>query len=343
MSGESSEEKTEQPSDRKLKKAREKGNVPTSRETISSILTAVALLYLFARRDAIGLGFQELFLIGADPTLPFSLQLRAKTDLALDVMAAILLPLFALVLAVGILTGYAISGPVFSAHALNPDFNKINPVSGFKKIFGRKALMTFLMHFIRVFSLLAVLAVLYWQSFGTLMGSAGCGLECQMPTLWQIVIPMLATICGLMVAFAILDFAVQRAEFMREQKMSISEVKREHKDIDGDPHLKGQLRNDRRDMLESPTGLGRATVVIHAGQRSALAVRYVEGETPAPLVVARAAGRPAVSSMRRRAKVLVVQDDNLLDMIGKIAVGDYIVEEAQILHLATHLQHALQR
>lgn len=340
----SSEEKTQPPTEQKLKKAREKGNVVTSKDTLASVTTLVVLLYIFMRRNQIGRDLASLFEISPDPDLDFALILAGKTEIIFDVMAGILLPLIALVLSIGILLGMAISGgPLFSTHPLKPEFKKIDPIGGFKKIFGRKALMTFLMHFIRVGILMTVLAFSYWYSIERLIPAPRCGLGCELEGFEEIVIPLVITITAFLTLFAGFDYMVQRSEFMREQKMSMSELKREFKDREGDPHLKGQMKSDQRDMVERPTGLNQASVIIHDAPRIAIGVRYVDGETPAPLVVVKATGGDACQKLLSRSPVHVAHDAEVIENIGKVPVGEYIVEEEVVMSLVPHLQAAVQK
>lgn len=334
MSGDNSEEKTEKPTAKKLRKAREKGTVVTSKETISSILTASVLAYLFARKGQIGTALTEFYLLDPDPALPFTLQLSARLSMALTTMVRIVAPILGLVLTLVILTSLLISGPVFTFHPLIPNPSKLNPVSGFKKIFGRKALMTFLMHLIRISALLAVLVVTYAFNLTIFVPTPPCGLPCQMATLWSLLLLLLTILVGLLLAFAVFDYMVQKAEFTREQRMSKTELKREYKEDDGDPLLKSQMRSDQRDMLSSPTGVSQATLIVHSGQKTAIAIRWVEGETPAPIIVAKATGAGGVSAMLRSKRIPSAEDSKLISMVGKKPIGDYIYEEEHVIHLA---------
>ncbi|SMO45219.1 EscU/YscU/HrcU family type III secretion system export apparatus switch protein [Paracoccus laeviglucosivorans] len=338
--GSSSEEKNLPPSQHKLRKAREKGNVVTSRESLASISTALVLFYLFVRRESITADFQTLFTLQIDPAIGFWGELSEKARISLRLGAFILLPVLIGVIAVTVLLGMAISGgPVFSVQPLIPDFNKLNPASGFKKIFGRRALMGFLMHVIRLAALIVAPAVLLWGQITALIGAPPCGLACTGGAIWGMLIPILAAILAVLVVVALLDYMVQRSEFMREQRMSITEFKRELKDQDGDPMLKGQLRADQRAMVDRPTGLAQATVIIHSAPDMAIGLRYVEGDTPAPLVVIRARGSDAVAKLLRAAtKIRVSNDAAATAAIAGVPVGDYVVEDAQIQTIAPFLR-----
>lgn len=339
MSGESSEEKNLPPSQHKLRKAREKGQVVTSRESLASLSTGLVLAWLFIRRESIGADLQALFVLDLDPGLEFMARLAEKTRLSLRLAAGLVLPVLVGVVAVAVLAGMAVSGgPVFSAHPLIPDFNKLNPASGFKKIFGRRALMGFLMHLVRLSVLLVVPALILWGQFGALFAAPPCGMGCTASAIWAMLVPVLVAILAMLILTALFDYLVQRAGFMHEQRMSITEFKREMKDQDGNPLLKGQMRSDQRAMVERPTGLAQATAVIHAAPDLAIGLRYVEGDTPAPLVVIRARGAESVSRLLRAARVRVSHDASAVAMIAAIPVGDYVIEDEQLRAIAPYLR-----
>lgn len=338
MSGDSSEEKTLPPTAQKLRKAREKGQVVNSPETIASATTLIVLAWLYLRRESIWADLVTLFAVAPDPDLPFALQLtealRASGRLALGLVA----PIVAGVIAFAILLGMAISGgPLISFHPLTPDFSKLNPAGGFKKIFGRAALMRFLMHVIRASAILAVLGMILWGQIGAMLPTPPCGLECAGRTARSMLVPLLIACAAILILAALFDYLVQRANFLRDQRMSITEYKREHKDQEGDPMLRGHLRGEQRAMVERPTGLAQATVVLTDGRRRAVGIRYRQDDTPAPLVVVRARGRLAVARLVAAARVPVHDDPRAIELLAPVPVGQWIAEDEQINAIAGYL------
>ncbi|WBU57189.1 EscU/YscU/HrcU family type III secretion system export apparatus switch protein [Paracoccus sediminicola] len=341
MSNETSEEKNLPPSQHKLRKAREKGQVVTSKEALASVSMAAVLIYLFMRRDAISADLQTLFMLEEVTDAGFAGALAEKARICFRLAVGIVLPILITVVTVSVLGGVVVSGgPVFSTHPLIPDFNKINPAGGFKKIFGRRAMMGFLMHCVRLITLLVAPALILWGSFGALMAAPPCGLGCMGEAIQAMLVPLLIALLTMLVVAMLLDYLVQRSEFMREQKMSITEFKRELKDQDGDPLLKGQMRQDQRAMVERPTGLSQATALIHDAPNSVVGLRYVDGDTPAPLVVIRARGGDSVSRILRAAaaRIRISHDPAAVAAISGVAVGDYVVEDDQIEAIAHFLR-----
>jgi type III secretion protein U len=340
MSGESSEEKTLPPSQHKLRKAREKGQVVTSRETLSSVTTAVVLVWLFLRRDSIAADLRVLLTAEPDPAAGFAVALAGQARLALRLGVGVIGPILLGVIVVAVLGGVTISGgPVFSTQPLTPDFDRLNPASAFKRLFGRKALIGFLMHVLRLCALLVAPALVIRASLGGLIEAPSCGLACAGGAMTAMLVPVLVAVLAILVLAGLLDYMVQRAGFMREQRMSITEFKRELKEQDGNPQLRGRLRQDQRMMVERPTGLAQATSVIHAGASAAVGLRYVEGETPAPLVVIRARGPEAVARLLRAARGIRISEDGAaVGAVAQVPVGEYVVEDAQIQAIAPFLR-----
>ncbi|MEM6340360.1 MAG: EscU/YscU/HrcU family type III secretion system export apparatus switch protein [Pseudomonadota bacterium] len=342
MSGDQSEEKTLPASKRKLRKQREKGQVVTSRETVMSIVGIVALIYLYTMRFDISEKLTALWILEPEfEGQSFMLQFQSKVSIVWSLGLQLVLPLTGMVIGVSILTGMFITGgPVFSLDPIAPTFDKINPASGFKKILGRRALMSFLMNFLRLTILAIVFGLVLYGAWEALILAPVCGLGCAMETLDSVILPMVIGAVAVMATMALFDYIVQRAEFMHEQKMTLSEFKREMKDQMGDPHLRGQLKRERKQMLTSPTGPSQATLVVTAGSGLAVGIRYKENETPAPMIVARVKTGPAIRNMLRKSGALEHADPELARSMTGIAVGGFITDDDLIARIAPLLQRA---
>ncbi len=338
-----SEEKTLPPTRQKLKKQREKGNVVTSKETVTSIIVACVLAYLFFRRGWIGEKMGQLFLLDSeDYDRGFWYMLQVKTDLIWTIGLQVILPIFAIVISVGVLLGMIVAGgPLFSVEPLTPKFEKINPAAGFKKIFGRKAMMTFLMHMVRLLMMVPVFAFIVVAGWSALIRAPICGFGCITQALEANALPIVIAAMILLVATAILDFLVQRFEFLREQKMSITELRREIKDMEGDALIKARREIIGMEMAETPTGAKRAVVLISNAPDEIVGIRYVEEETPAPLVVIKAKGADACRRLVSSANVPTYIDSDLARVLSRTPVGDFVVDEGTVMALSTYLQRAM--
>jgi len=343
VSGKDSEEKTLPPTQQKLKKQREKGSVVTSKETVGSVVVASVLVYLYVRRGWLGEKMTQLFLLDdEDYDRGFWYMLQVKTDLIWAIGLQIVLPVFAMVITLGILLGLAVAGgPLFSVDPLKPKFEKINPAAGFKKFFGRKAMMTFLMHIVRLSLMVFAFGFVVVAGWSALIRAPICGFGCITQALEANALPLVVAAAVLMCSTAILDFLVQRFEFLREQKMSITELRREIKDMEGDALIRARREMIGMEMAETPTGASRAVVLISNAPHELIGIRYIEDETPAPLVVIRAKGADACRRLAGSVDVPSYIDSDLAKVLSKTPVGDYVVDEPTVMALATYLQRAM--
>lgn len=201
-------------------------------------------------------------------------------------------------------------------------------------------MMTFLMSVLRLTILTLVFGLILLAGWQALILAPVCGIGCALETLQGVILPMVVGAVAVMAFMAMFDYLVQRAEFLREQMMTMTEFKREMKDALGDPHLRGHLKQERKSMLTTNTGPGFATIMISAGNSMSIGVRYVSGETPAPLIVAKARGAKAIRSMAQKSGAKEYDDRALLAQIAGISVGGYITDDETISRIAPLLQGA---
>lgn len=343
MSGDSSEEKKLPASQRKLRKAREKGQVVTSREAVLSLTGIAGLLYLYAVREGIAEKLMALWELEIDEgDRGFATALQDKLGILTELAMLVVVPFFGLVIGVGILAGMIVTGgPVFSTQPLAPDFDRINPASGFKRIFSLKALLGFLMHLLRLALLAGVLGLVLVGAWGAMIVSPACGFGCVTATLSATLLPLTVGAVAVMGSMAAFDYLVQRRNFMEDQKMTQTEFKREMKDMTGDPHLRGQMRSERRQMSQVRTGAKHAVVVIAAPPHLSVGVRYVAGETPAPVIVAKARGTAGMRRLAAASDAPEVVDPRLAVELSRVAVGGFVIDEDAIKRLVPHLSQAL--
>lgn len=343
MADQPSEEKTLQPSQRKLRKAREKGQVVTSRETILSLTGIAGIVYIYAMRGNIAEKFMALWVLEVENSdRGFATALRDKLGIVVELGMLIVLPIFLLVITVSVLGGMVVSGgPLFSTHPITPDFDRINPASGFKRIFAGKAMLKFLMHVLRLFLLAGIFGIILFLAWGAMISAPVCGLPCAAETMSGVLLPMAVGGVTIMAAMAAFDYLVNRHSFIEDQKMTQTEYKREMKDMMGDPQMRGALRRERRQMAEVRTGARHAIVVVAAPPRISVGVRFVQDETPAPVIVAKARGGDAMRQLANASTAPEVHDPGLAETLWRIGVGSYVVDEDTIQRLVPHLQQAL--
>ncbi|HEB57574.1 MAG TPA: flagellar biosynthesis protein FlhB [Gammaproteobacteria bacterium] len=294
MSQDTGQEKTEQPTAKRLKESRDKGQVPRSKELNTMMLMMGASAGFLFMGDSVLGGIRDMMRRGlsihqAQAVTPQDL-LRVLGETAIDSFL-ILIPLFILFVVVVLLTPLGIGGWSFSMKAVSFKFDKINPIKGFGRIFALKGLME-LAKVLAKFALVAsISSLIIWSLIDELLG---LGME----PLGTAVIHI-ARLCGwtflacssTLVIIALIDVPFQLWQHNKQLKMTKQEIKDENKETDGRPEVKSRIRAlqqelSQRRMMEA---VPDADVVITNPTHYAVALRYDQFNNRAPVVVAKGA------------------------------------------------------
>jgi len=320
MSGQS-EEKTLPATARKIAEERRKGHVSHSRDLVDGAVLVAAMGYLtFAwpsMRD------EMVRLIGAigDLTVrPFPEASASALGLAETTLIWLVTPLLALVAAVGILAGMAGTlGPVFSFAKLAPKPQNLNPLQGLKRVVSLRNLVEIAKSFGKISILLAVFAAILPGWLQSLFEIPSCGANCVAPILLAILKSIMVAAAIIFVTLGAVDLILQYRLFLRDMRMTKTEQKRERKDSEGDPLVRGRRRQLFAEMLEQAAAFGihRTSVAIVAGD-CIVGLRYVRGETPLPMVVAKARGAAGTRMIERarRDDIPIVRDSELAEALA---------------------------
>ena len=292
--------KTEEPSERKLQKAREKGNVPKSREVNNFfILLAIILAILMTLPYSMA---TLLEIYGGAFTEAASMRLNSKQDIS-QIMYIVtikgiqgLLPTMVLLMIFAYFSSVLQTGFLASSEQIKPKLSKISLIKGLERMFSAKALMEFLKSVIKLIVVGAVMFIVFYihdKEFLLLTDKTIMDLV----ILIQI-ISVQIILAALAIAFilAVIDFIFQKAEYTKNNRMSRKELKDEYKEVEGDPHIKGrqrQIRMERaraRMMQELPT----ADVVVTNPTHYAVALRYDKATEAAPRIIAKGVDHLAV-------------------------------------------------
>jgi len=286
--------RTEEATPRKLEEARRKGDVAKSMD-VPQWLSLAAICGLLAStggyftvRMAEGL----LPFIASPHELTGSLGGGGGVDIARhSVMTAV--PLLAAVMFAAAFAGAAGNflqqGFLWTTEKLKPDFSKVSPMKGFQRIFGVDGLVQFLKTLIKVLAVGAIAwAVLkpHAREFEQLAAMHPAAI---LPFGRDLIFALMWAILAFLGVTAGADWLWQRYRFAERMKMSREELKEDYKQSEGDPHVKARLKQIRAEKARKRMmqNLPKATVVITNPTHYAVALRYVAGETPAPLCVAK--------------------------------------------------------
>ena len=313
MAEDSSAEKTEQPTARKLEKAREDGQVPRSKELSMAIIMVVSSAYLLmAGGDLIA----DIKLLLVDSlTLERDLIMNTKLmpvvwfERFIEGLLAIL-PLLLLTLVLALITPALIGGWLFSTKAFMPKPSKLNPMSGLKRMFGTQALMELVKALVKFLLVAGVGYLVVSNQLDQIMalGSMPLGPAMEQGA-YILVVAFLFISLSLMVIAAI-DVPYQIYSHTEKLKMSLQDIKDEMKEMEGRPEVKAQVRQRQREMAQGRMmdEVANADVVITNPQHFAVAIVYDQEGSGAPLVLAKGQGEMA-------AKIRELADENHITMI----------------------------
>lgn len=330
MAGET-EEKNLPPSQRKLKKAREKGQVASSQDFVSGLIFTfgiIVVLAMWPRYLEVFTGSLRLALDNLNR--PFAQSgPQVFSDLFTLIFQA-LMPLLVVVAAVGFVGHVAHKkGLIFSFDPVKPDFNKLNPVEGFTKIFSFRNAVDFGVVLLRSLIWLVVSGLVIWLALPQIVMSPGCGLPCVTTAGFDLIKTLVIIAIILIIVIGILDLPLQTFMFLRDQKMSRSELKREMKEQEGSPEFAGHRKEQHRLIASGGGATGmRVASLIFVSSGEAVAIRYDANAQPVPIIVAKGKGVNA-DPILKAAELLdipVVVDPYLAGELVNVGIGGMVPE-----------------
>ena len=320
----------------KLEQARKKGSVAKSADVSTAAVVAVALVWCHAAAAPALRDWAQLQARwwNLSAWLPLDAQRVSMllTDLCLAV-GYLMAPLCLALVVTAVLSQLVQTGPVLSAEPVKPDFNRLNPGQGLKRLMSLKTLYMAGKSTLK----LAVLAGVFWLAFEAL-------LEALLALSWvparahafklpALLGSLLTKLWLVLLVLAIIDFAYTRWEFARQMRMSAREMKDEVKHREGDPRVRRRLRELRIERLRQTRAarqVASADVLITNPTRIAVAVRYDRSRDAAPTLLAKGAGGLArqMRELAGRSGVPVVQNPPLARALYRqAAIGGAVPED----------------
>jgi flagellar biosynthetic protein FlhB len=285
------EDKTEDPTQKRLDDAHDRGDVAKSQEVNTWFVIAGATLVLSTFSGSIGGGIlmplrnliANSWMIRTDGA--GLLALAQSLEYAL--IAALGVPL--LMLALAAIAGNMIQHRlVWSAESMKPKFSKISPGAGAKRIFGKQAAANFAKGLFKVVALGAVMAAILWPERHRLEAMVRFDPAAILGVTTSLTLKLMGAVVAMLAAVAIADYFFQYRQWFERQKMSLQEMKEEFKQSEGDPHIKGKIRQLRQQRMKKRmmAAVPNASVIITNPTHYSIALRYERG-MPAPICVAK--------------------------------------------------------
>ncbi len=285
-------QQTEEPTQKKLEQAREHGDVVKSTEVTTFILLGGGTLAIamFGKYTATGLARSlSMFLQQPDAMRVDGPGLAAMIHVLLPQVALVLAPFFAVIIVAGLAGHVLQSRPGLSFDKIAPDFSKVSPLAGFKRLFGAEGWMNLLKGLAKMAVVGVAIWTQLWPERGGLEAILSQSTVAVMHDMSRLLFKVLMASLSALAVIGGLDYFWQRVRFMARNRMSKQEIKEEYRQNEGDPTVKAkirQLRHERarkRMMAAVPT----ATVVIMNPTHFAVALKYESGKMMAPVCVAK--------------------------------------------------------
>jgi len=336
-----SEEKTLDPSQHKLKEARKKGQVSQSSDFVQSATTVAGIFYIILNWKNFSDSFSNLFQLSVlsfrENTVDIGLSLFLTV--VFDIMYAIV-PFIALIIMIGVVANILDKqGIPFSLEPLKPDFKKVNPAEGFKKLFKKRNMVEFISSLSKLTFWFVLTGVFIWVFLQTILASVYCSIGCVAESASSVGILIIATAVIMLLFFGLLDMPLQKFLFNDEQKMGHKEAKREQKELNGSPEFKQHQKSEHRRMIAEATGQAQGSgeirdgssglTMVLRGSESAVGIYFHPEHSKVPAMVKVFSGARFNRDMKAadNKNIPIIFDQALMsDILSSVEVGKAIRE-----------------
>ena len=317
-----------------MRDAGKRGEVVNSRELTDAVAYIALVVTMVIMLPWMWTRLQRLFDLACDPRM-VNRAANAWPELLATVgqeLVALILPVALVAAATAALTAFVQVRGVFSVEPVLPKFDRLNPAEGFKRIFSTRNLFNLIKQLAKLIFMGATISWVITGSsesimrlmYGTVLEAALAGAH--------LLLILFGAIGTLFLLFGGIDYGLQYFEYMKKMRMSKDEVRREHRDTDGNPEVKRERRRFAREIAASAPGEGtrKSSVLVVNPTHYAVALYYEPGETALPVVLEKACDDQALflRSVAKEAEVPIFEYPLLArQLFAKVEVASYIPEE----------------
>ncbi len=332
---ESGQEKTEAATPRKREQAREEGQVPKSMDTNTAfmLVAGVVAFYLYGPsmymnlKEYIRFYFEESATKVINDVSVFGIMM----DVGLKVLYLVA-PFFIIFFLTALAINYVQVGFLLSGKALQPKFNRINPIEGIKRLFSLRSVVELLKSMGKMFIIAPVMIYTIYSLLDTMPDVMNLEVLEILRYIGMNALDLAIRALIILIVLALIDFTYQRWQFEKDQRMTKEEVKQEMKDVQGDPQIKARIRSIQQEMSRKRMmqEVPEADVVVTNPTEYAIALKYVAGEMDAPRVIAKGRGAIAmkIREIALESSVPIVENRYLAQSLYKLVeVGGSIPAE----------------
>lgn len=343
-------EKTEKPTEKKIKDARKKGQVAKSVEITSGIQLAAVLAYFTFEGQHLLQSFEVMIHAAIDASgHDIATALEQVTRVFAAIIMRFVVGIAVLVITVTVVAIIGQIGPMLASEAMQPSLDKINPLGNFKQMFSIKSLFELTKSILKVLLLSLIFVYLIRQYGPSIQFLSLCDVSCGMQVSIQLLYWMWAALIGFYVIFGIADLAFQRYNTTKQLMMSMDDIKQEFKNSEGNQEIKQKRKEVHREIQSGSlaANVAKSTVVVRNPTHVAVCLYYKEGETPLPQLLEMGRDEVALHIVRLAEKngIPVVENITVARAlaaqfeVGRVIPSELFEPVAHILRIAMNLNY----
>ncbi|AYD40672.1 fused FliR family export protein/FlhB family type III secretion system protein [Clostridium fermenticellae] len=316
------DDKTEEATPHKKSESRKKGQIAKSKELSLAFTLLACTITLLAFGSYAGSSLKATMIAFLNNYLNQSLSYNSVKEVTLIMViriAAVFLPITLPIMLMGILVNFIQTGALFTTEPLKPDFSKLNPINGFKRMFSMRSFM----ELIKDIAIVLVVGIIGFkfvkENYTYILTLGNLNPPFILEAIGKLTVSIFFRITLCMVIISIIDYVFQRYQYNKDLKMSKQEVKEEFKQDEGDPQIKGKIKQKQREMAtrRMMQEVPKATVVVTNPTHISVALKYEKGKNSAPVVVAKGADLIAlkIKEIAKENDVPIVENKPLARLI----------------------------
>jgi flagellar biosynthesis protein FlhB len=327
------QEKTEQPTEKRIEESRKKGQVAQSKELPSCFMILFSSIFLYF---SVSHGFQEMFKVYLTYVRNIDLDVNVSNVYSILAFGAyrwlmIVLPFFALLMVIAVVGSVMQTRFMWSFEALSFKVEKLNPMTGIKNLFSKRSAVEILKSLLKIILLVYIAYSLLMRELPEILSLPHKDTRVIVEYLGKTCFSLTLKIGFFTLFIAGLDYFYQRWQHKKDLMMTFQEVKEEGKEREGNPQVKSRIRSLQREMSRRRMmdDVKTADVIVTNPTTFAVALKYQAGEMPAPKIVAKGAGFVAdrIKEIARKYKVPVMENKPLArGLYYSVKVGDFVPE-----------------
>ncbi|GGE65413.1 flagellar biosynthesis protein FlhB [Priestia taiwanensis] len=285
-------EKTEKATPKKREESRDKGQVAKSADVNTALILFASFLVLYAGKGYLYDRLQNFLVKSFSVYMTKEVTPQNIASLSYEILIDFMMmvaPFVGAAFLSALVANYIQVGFMFSTESIQMKGNRINPLSGFKRIYSLRAIVELVKSILKVILIGSIATFILWGHAGELLNLALIPLSSSLEMIFDIMIQMGLFVSVALVALSIFDYAYQKYDFEKNIRMSKQDIKDEHKKMEGDPFIKSKIKQKQREMSmrRMMQEIPNADVIITNPTHYAIALKYDDEKRDAPFIVAK--------------------------------------------------------